>query len=127
MIATVLQATAPQATALQAVALQAVVDTTDRHVIARLGALCFFLSAIEFMIPKPLPFLRIGLANLPLMLAVAILPLRGYAALVLVKLFGQALVGGTLFSWIFLFSLAGTISSATIMYLLKKTLRSHIS
>lgn len=117
-------ANAVQAAVLRAVA---VVDTTDKHLIARLGALCFFLSTIEYLIPKPLPFLRIGLANVPIMLAISILPFRGYAALVLVKLFGQALVGGTLFSWIFLFSLAGTLSSATAMYLLKKTLRTHIS
>lgn len=37
------------------------------------GALCFFLSAIEFVIPKPLPFLRIGLANVPLILALDVL------------------------------------------------------
>ena len=102
-------------------------DTTDRYLIARLGALCFLFSTIEYMIPKPLPFLRIGLANLPVMLAITLLPLRSFSLLVLIKVLGQALLGGTLFSWLFLFSLAGTLSSAAFMYSLKKLLRSRVS
>lgn len=82
------------------------------------GALCFFLSAVEYLIPKPLPFLRLGLANLPIMLATEILPLPAFAVLVLVKILAQGLIGGTLFSYIFLFSAAGTLSSALLMYLL---------
>ena len=110
-----------------AVQAAAVVDTTDRYLIARLGALCFLFSTIEYMIPKPLPFLRIGLANLPVMLAITLLPLRSFSLLVLIKVLGQALLGGTLFSWLFLFSLAGTLSSAAFMYSLKKLLRSRVS
>ena len=57
------------------------------------AALCFFLSTIEYMIPKPLPFLRLGLANLPIMLAIGVLPPRQFLALVLAKIIGQGLVG----------------------------------
>lgn len=97
------------------------------YLISRLGALCFFFSTIEYMIPKPLPFLRIGLANIPLMLAVDALPLGGYLALVAIKVLGQGLIGGTLFSYIFLFSAAGTLSSALVMLALRKTFRSSVS
>jgi len=83
-----------------------------------LGAFCLFLSAIEYMIPKPLPFMRIGLANLPLMLACNIFPLRSFLVLVCVKIMGQALITGTLFSYIFLFSMTGTFLSALLMYFL---------
>ncbi len=110
-----------------AVQAAATVGTTDRYLISRLGALCFLLSTIEYMIPKPLPFLRIGLANIPIMLAITLLPFRSYSLLVILKIFGQGLIGGTLFSWIILFSIAGTVSSAAIMYFLKKILRTHIS
>jgi heptaprenyl diphosphate synthase len=72
------------------------------------------------MIPKPLPFMRIGLANLPLMLALDILPLKTYALLVLVKIAGQGIITGSLFSWVFLFSLGGSLSSAALMYLLRR-------
>jgi uncharacterized membrane protein len=98
-------------------------DTTT----AWFGALCFFLSTIEYAIPKPLPFLRLGIANVPVMLAIDILPFPAYCVLVLIKILGQGLIGGTLFSYVFLFSAAGSISSAVIMLLLRKTFHKRIS
>ncbi|MEN6364589.1 MAG: Gx transporter family protein, partial [Rectinema sp.] len=50
-------------------------------VTALLGAFCFFLSAVEYMLPKPMPFMRLGIANLPILLAVDILPFRWYLIL----------------------------------------------
>jgi heptaprenyl diphosphate synthase len=75
------------------------------------------------MIPKPLPFMRIGIANLPLMLALDIFPLPSFALLAGLKVIGQALITGTLFSYIFLFSLAGTAVSALGMFLLRRIFR----
>jgi len=95
-------------------------DAKTRKTIALLGAFCLFLSTIEYMIPKPLPFMRIGLANLPLMLALDIFPFTAFLVLVGIKVLGQALITGTLFSYIFLFSLAGTSFSAVTMYGLRR-------
>lgn len=91
-----------------------------RKTITVLGALCIFLSTIEFIIPKPLPYLRIGITNLPIMLAVDILPFKKFLVLIAIKVFGQALITGTLFSFIVLFSLAGTLFSALSMYALRR-------
>ncbi|MDR0601993.1 MAG: Gx transporter family protein, partial [Treponema sp.] len=96
------------------------VSAPDRRVLALLGGLCLFLSVIEYLVPKPLPFMRIGLANLPLLLALDLFPAGEFALLVLVKVFSQGIVSGTLFSWVFLFSLAGTASSAVVMYGLRR-------
>jgi len=93
-----------------------------RKNIALLGAFCLFLSTIEYMIPKPLPFMRIGIANLPLMLALDIFPFHSFLVLVAIKVLGQALITGTLFSYIFLFSLAGTSLAAISMYALRRLL-----
>jgi len=93
-----------------------------RKTISLLGAFCLFLSAIEYMIPKPLPFMRIGIANLPLMLALDILPFRCFMILAGIKALGQALITGTLFSYIFLFSLTGTGLSAVVMFALRRAL-----
>lgn len=79
------------------------------------------------MIPKPLPFLRLGLANLPVMLSINVLPLPSFLVLVLIKILGQGLIGGTLFSYIFLFSAAGTVSSALVMLALKKVFPRSVS
>ena len=91
----------------------------NTRTLALLGAFCLFLSAVEYMIPKPLPFMRIGLANLPLMIALDIFPLGSFLVLVCIKVFGQALITGTLFSYVFLFSLTGTFFSALLMYFLR--------
>jgi heptaprenyl diphosphate synthase len=99
-----------------------------RKTLALLGAFCLFLSTIEYMIPKPLPFMRIGIANLPLMLALDIFPFPAFLVLIAIKVLGQALITGTLFSYIFLFSLAGTSFSALSMYGLRRLLgRNRIS
>lgn len=95
---------------------------SGRKTIALLGACCLFLSAVEYMIPKPLPFMRIGLANLPLMLALDVLPFKAFLILICIKTAGQALITGTLFSYVFLFSITGTFFSALLMYLLRRVI-----
>jgi len=90
--------------------------------VSLLGGLCFFLSTLEYMIPKPLPFIRLGLANFPLLLALDILPFNYFALLATLKIAGQALISGTLFSYVFLFSLCGTTISSLLMYALRKCL-----
>jgi heptaprenyl diphosphate synthase len=87
---------------------------------ALLGAFCFFLSTIEYMIPKPLPFMRLGIANLPILLAVDILPLPWFLTLAAVKVIGMSLVSGSLFSFIALFSLTGTMVAALTMWAARK-------
>ncbi|MCL2599672.1 MAG: Gx transporter family protein [Treponema sp.] len=88
------------------------------NTLALLCALCFFLSAIEYLVPKPLPFMRIGLANLPVLLAIHVLGAKDFFLLVLLKVVGQGLIGGTFLSFVFLFSIAGTFASALVMYAL---------
>jgi heptaprenyl diphosphate synthase len=94
----------------------------SRQTLALLGSLCLFLSIVEYLIPKPLPFMRIGLANLPLLLALDILGPLDFFLLAFLKVLGQGILGGTLFSYVFLFSLAGTFVSATLMYVLRSLL-----
>jgi uncharacterized membrane protein len=95
--------------------------------LAWLGALCFFLSTIEYMIPKPLPFLRLGITNLPVMLAIDLLPLPAWTLLIFIKILGQGLLGGTLFSYICVFSAAGSLASGFVMLGLKKLLKRRVS
>jgi heptaprenyl diphosphate synthase len=96
--------------------------------LALLGALCFFLTTIEYMIPKPLPFMRIGIANLPLMLALDIFPFPVFLTMTGIKALGQAIITGTLFSYVFLFSLTSTLLSSLSMYALRRMMgRERIS
>ncbi len=108
-------------------AVAADVAEKENFLVTRFGALCFFLSTIEFVIPKPLPFLRLGIANIPLIVAADFFTPAAYFLLVFVKIIAQGIIGGTFFSWVFVFSAAGTMTSAAIMFLLKRALKTKIS
>lgn len=90
----------------------------EKNLVPFLAALCIFLSAVEYAVPKPLPFMRLGLANLPIILALFLLNTRQYFLLVFVKVLGQSIVSGTLFSYIVLFSAGGTFASSLVMFLI---------
>ena len=98
-----------------------------REIVAFLGALCLFLSAVEYLIPKPLPFLRLGLANLPLLLGLGFLRPADLAAVLLLKVLGQGLVNGTLASYVFLFSFAGSAASLAAMTVMARLGRRRVS
>ena len=100
---------------------------TKLNLIALLGACCMFLSLIEYMIPKPVPFLRIGLANLPVLVSLSLLSGPQVLLLVAVKVIGQGLVSGTLFSYIFLLSAFGSFASALTMMAIRKIGGNRIS
>ncbi|MFA5570562.1 MAG: Gx transporter family protein [Sphaerochaetaceae bacterium] len=95
--------------------------------VALLAAFALFLSTVEYMIPKPLPFMRLGLANLPLMIALGVARNKEYALLSILKVLGQALVTGTLFSYIALFSVVGTFASVAVMLVLYHVGKKQIS
>ncbi len=101
-------------------------DNTQRR-IAFIASLCLFLSAIEYIIPKPLPFMRLGLANMPIIISLYVLRPKQLFFLVLLKVVGQAFITGTFLSYIFLFSLAGSFSSALVMFLFYKLFNTYIS
>jgi heptaprenyl diphosphate synthase len=101
-------------------------DERQRQV-ALLAAVALFLATVEHVIPKPVPFLKLGLANLPVLVALTVLRPREIFTLVTLKIAGQGLVQGTLFSYIVLFSTAGSLASAATMLLLHRGLGRHVS
>ncbi len=94
-----------------------------QRLVALAAAICLFLASIEYVIPKPLPFLRIGLANLPLLLAVDLFPVSHFFLLLGIKILGQSLIQGSLFSFTFLLSLSGSLASGLIMLAARRLLK----
>lgn len=80
-----------------------------------LTAVCLFLSTVEYAIPKPLPFMRLGLGNLPIIVGLSFLSPVEILLLTLFKIIGQAFVSGTLLSYVFVFSAGGSLASALCM------------
>ena len=89
--------------------------TEKLNLVSFLAALCLFLGAIEYMLPKPVPFLRLGLANLPILLALSLLNTPYLLLLILLKVLAQALIQGTLFSYTLLLSFSGSFASGLVM------------
>ncbi len=85
------------------------------ELIAFLGGLCLFFSTIEYLFPKPVPFFRLGLANLPILITLDILSPGSVFLLVFLKVLGHGLINGTLASYVFLFSISGSFASAIVM------------
>ena len=90
----------------------------DIRLLTFFASLCLYLSAIEYAVPKPLPFLRLGLANLPIMLGLEVFSPFQILFLGFVKIFLQAFISGTFFSYIFVFSVAGSLASTFAMVLI---------
>ncbi|MCF7928921.1 MAG: Gx transporter family protein [Spirochaetales bacterium] len=95
--------------------------------IAVLAGLALALSALEYVIPKPIPFIRIGFANLPILLALDFLRPRQIFLLMLLKVLGHGLLHGTLFSYVILFSLCGSFISVLVMLAVHTAFRPRIS
>ncbi len=99
----------------------------SERTIAFVGAVTLLCSTLEFLIPKPLPFLRLGLANLPLLIILDTIGFKAYLAILFLKAIGQGMVSGTLFSYLLLVSLAGTLSSGLAMYGTQRLLGRRVS
>lgn len=97
------------------------------ELIAFFGALCLFFATIEYLFPKPLPFFRLGLANLPILLGLEIFSPSMVLVVILLKVLGQGLVNGTLASYVFLFSAAGSAASGLAMLLVHRLGGRHVS
>lgn len=82
---------------------------------------------MEYLIPKPFPFFRLGLANLPIIISLIVFRPKDTILLIVLKIFGQGLLTGTLFSYIFLFSAAGAVASGVVMIASILLFRSAVS
>ena len=88
---------------------------------AILAALAMILSDVEAMVPMPVPIpgIKLGLANLVILLAIYRLGFKYALAINCIRIF----VTGLLFTGVFgiLYSLAGGLLSLLVMYLLYRT------
>lgn len=80
------------------------------------AAVSLYLSSIEYAVPKPLPFMRLGLANLPVVFAAKRFAFPSFLLLVLLKVLLSSIISGTTFSYVFLFSLASSFASALAVW-----------
>ncbi|MFO7626736.1 MAG: Gx transporter family protein [Candidatus Fermentibacteraceae bacterium] len=82
---------------------------------AALIMLAVSLGVVDAMIPRPVPFMKLGLANLPAVICSVRLGFRRTMALNTTRALAVALLTGSLATPTFLLSLAGAVASALVM------------
>lgn len=96
-------------------------------IIGFLATMAIFLSIIEHMVPKPLPWMRVGLANAITLYAFTYMKPKEVFFIVLSRMIAASLFVGSFLSIGFLLSLVGSLSSFCVMYLLFKLFQRFFS
>ena len=85
------------------------------------------LSALETAIPNPMPWIRLGLANLATLLALKWWGMREAFLIVVLRVFLSSLILGRLFQITFWLSFAGSIAACLGMWLVFRCLEKYFS
>lgn len=96
-------------------------------IIALFGAFCIFLSSIEYLIPRPIPFFRYGLANIAVLLVIRVFSFRDILLLSMIKVLGLGILNGTFTSYVFVFSLLGTLGAVCSMWGIHRLCGAYLS
>jgi len=78
-------------------------------------ALGIYLS--ESLIPKPFPWLRLGLANILVLIGLLKYGFKGGFSVAITKVVAGSIMTGKIFTPFFFFTLTGTLTSLLVMYL----------
>ncbi len=90
-------------------------------ILAAYSIMAVLLFIVEGMIPKPLPFMRIGLANVFILLILVQIDFRSALVVTLAKVIIGNLFSGLLFTPLILFSLVSSVLSLLVMYAVYKS------
>ena len=85
------------------------------------------LGVVDSLIPRPIPFMKLGLANVAAVIAVVRYGLLKTLELNLLRAFAVALITGLLATPAFLLSISGAALSAVTMGLLRRVLSDRLS
>lgn len=100
------------------------VENSNKHSItlhiALLSAYAVGLHSIEALIPTPVPWLRLGLANIITLTTLYLYGLRAGMTVTLTRVFIRSLLAGTFLGPAFLMSLGGGVASTLVMWAAKK-------
>lgn len=95
----------------------------DKYRIAVLSAFALALYGIESLIPTPIPWLRLGLANIVTLVALVLYGFRTAMTVTLIRVILGSLFTGTFLGPSFVLSLGGGVTSTAAMGLTYLTLK----
>lgn len=97
-------------------------QSLDKYRIALLAAYALALHGFESLLPTPIPWLRLGLANIITLATLVLYGLRPAIMVTLIRVVLASLFTGTFLGPAFVLSLGGGISSTLVMGLMMSTL-----
>jgi len=83
--------------------------------IAFLSTMAIFFAVAETVVPKPLPWMRLGLANAITLYALSIMRVKEALIIVVARVIAASLLVGTFLSIGFILSLTGALTSFAVM------------
>ncbi len=85
------------------------------------------LGVLDGMIPKPLPFMKLGLANVASVLALTRFGYLKTLELNVIRAVAVGLISGMIATPTFLLSISGALASATVMAAVQRLFRNNVS
>jgi heptaprenyl diphosphate synthase len=95
--------------------VQRLMQSPNRYRIALLSAYALALHGFESMFPSPVPWLRLGLANIVTLITLLLYGLRAAVTVTLIRVVLASLLNGTFPGPAFLLSFGGSITSTLAM------------
>jgi len=95
--------------------------------VALFAGLSSFLAVFENFIPMPIPFLRIGISNIPVSIGFVLFKFKDLLFIVLFKTIFSHLFRGTLFSYVFIIALSGNLLFIFISFPFYQIFKTRIS
>ncbi len=92
-----------------------------------LCSMSMLLSIIEYAVPKPFPWMKVGLANAITLYSFGLLKDKEILLLVVIRVFAVSLIIGTFLSTSFILSLTSAITSFFTMWLFYRLCRKILS
>ncbi len=86
-----------------------------RNIIALLSAYALCLYGLETLIPSPIPWLRLGLANIITLITISLYGFRAAMMVTLIRIFVGSIFRGTFLGPAFILSLGGGVFSTIVM------------
>lgn len=95
----------------------------DKYRVALLSAFALALHGFEYLLPTPIPWLRLGLANIITLVALILYGFRIAMMVTLVRVVLASIFTGTFLGPAFLLSFSGGVSSTAVMGLAQKVFK----
>ncbi|HBD96151.1 MAG: hypothetical protein A2015_07460 [Spirochaetes bacterium GWF1_31_7] len=103
------------------------IEKENKYLVPFFAAISAFLSVSESLIPTPVPFIKLGISNIPICIGITLFSTKDILFITIFKVLISSIVRGTIFSFPFVVSLAGNSIFLLLTIPFYKLFRTKIS